>query len=78
MKIYVANFNGVFDELVRDIRQDLVEDWRKADVVVLWQDVIGDLEDIANEAKSLGKKVIVGEHGFLSINDYIPPLSRPS
>jgi hypothetical protein len=43
----------------------------------MWQDVIGELEDIASQAKAQGKRVIVAEHGLLSINDYIPPLNRP-
>lgn len=77
MKIFIQNFNGVLDELVRAVKNDTVKDWRQADVVVLWQDVIGEPESIASQAKIAGKKVIVAEHGMLSINDYIPPLSRP-
>lgn len=77
MKIFLSNFNGIFDELIPVIGKDLVSNWKDADTLVLWQDVIGDLESIANEAKMMGKKVIVAEHGLLSINDYIPPLSRP-
>lgn len=77
MKIYIANFNGVLDGLSRELGKDIVSDWRDADTLVLWQDVIGELEQTANEAKNMGKRVIVAEHGLLSINDYIPPLSRP-
>lgn len=77
MKIFLENFNGIFDGLVQKVKNDLTPNWQEADVIVLWQDVIGDLESIASQAKIAGKKVIVGEHGLLSINDYLPPLSRP-
>jgi hypothetical protein len=77
MKIYIANFNGVLDGLVKHFEKDLTRDWHEADVLVLWQDVIGDLENLASQAKNAGKRVIVAEHGLLSINDYIPPLNRP-
>ena len=77
MKIYLCNFNGVLDDLAKHIGKDLVSDWKEADTLVLWQDVIGELEDIATQAKMWGKRVIVAEHGLLSINDYIPPLKRP-
>lgn len=79
MRIYISNFNGVLDDLVSEVgkRGDLVTDWQDADVVVLWQDVIGESENVARLAKLGEKKVLVAEHGLLSINDYIPPLSRP-
>ena len=77
MKIYINNFNGIFDGLVSKIGKDLTTDWRQADTVVLWQDVMGELESIASQAKMMGKRVIVAEHGLLSINDYIPPLNCP-
>ena len=75
MKVYISDFNNVLTELKMHV--DLENDWRKADVLVLWQDVIADGPDIVNEAHKLGKKVLVAEHGLLSINDYIPPLNRP-
>lgn len=79
MKIAVFNFNGILDSLVNYLYMGgaLEPNWHKADVVVLWQDVLGNMVQVAHEAKTLGKKVLVAEHGLLSINDYIPPLSRP-
>jgi hypothetical protein len=77
MKVFLNNFNGILDDLIPAIGQNLTADWKEADVVVLWQDVMGELENIASQAKAMGKKVIVAEHGLLSINDYIPPLRRP-
>jgi hypothetical protein len=58
-------------------RGDLVQDWRGADVLVMWQDVMGEMKEIAQNARMAGKKVYVAEHGLLSINDYIPPLAYP-
>lgn len=79
MKIYISSFNGVLDDLIMAIyrKGDLVDDWRTADVVVLWQDVMGQMKEIAENARTAGKKVYVVEHGLLSINDYIKPLSHP-
>lgn len=78
MKIAVFNFNGVLDGLVNYLAStgELVASWRDAEVVVMWQDVVSPATEIATDAKNSGKKVYVAEHGLLSINDYIPPLSR--
>jgi hypothetical protein len=79
MSVAVYNFNGVLNGLSNKIRekQDLANDWQGADTVVVWQDAIGVLAEMSRQAKKEGKKVIVAEHGLLSINDYIPPLSKP-
>lgn len=79
MSISVFNFNGVLDSLVQylSFHGQLEPRWQEADTVVLWQDVVGHMPDLAKAAKSMGKKVYVVEHGLLSINDYIEPLSRP-
>lgn len=78
MRVFVSNFNGVFDPLIAflKIKGDLTPNWFDADVVLLWQDVIGDMPEIAKTARDNGKRVYVAEHGLLSINDYLPPLSR--
>lgn len=78
MKIYISSFNGILDDLIMAVHRkgDLVQDWREADVIVMWQDVLGGMRDLAESARMMGKKVYVAEHGLLSINDYIPPLQR--
>src|SRR4030042_2540138 len=76
MKIYLCNFNGILDGLVGKIGKDLTSDWKEADVLVLWQDGIGELEDVATQAKMMGKKVIVAEHGWLAGSDYFQPNGR--
>lgn len=79
MKVTVFNFNGILDSLVSylSFHGQLESNWQAADVVVLWQDVLGQLVNVAKQAKALGKRVYTVEHGLLSINDYIKPLSRP-
>lgn len=79
MKISTTNFNQVLNELEAEVehRGDRVELWENADTVVLWQDVMGTARDVAIRAKNRGKRVLTYEHGLLSINDYIPPLSKP-
>jgi len=79
MKVTVFNFNGILDSLVSylSFHGQLEAHWQIADVVVLWQDVVGQMVDVAKTAKGLGKRVYVVEHGLLSINDYIEPLKRP-
>lgn len=79
MKISTTNFNQVLNELEAEVerRGDKVELWENADVVVLWQDVLARAHDVAVAAKRLGKLVLTYEHGLMSINDYLPPLSKP-
>lgn len=75
MKVYISDFNNVLTELKGHV--DFERDWRKADILIMWQDVIGNAPNIVKEARSLGKKVYIVEHGLLSINNYIPPLNEP-
>ncbi len=79
MKISTTNFNQVLNELEEEVerRGDRVELWENADVVVLWQDVMATARDVAVAAHNSGKRVLTYEHGLLSINDYLPPLSKP-
>jgi hypothetical protein len=79
MKVWVSNFNGIFNSItsILKIKGDWVPIWPDADVLLLWQDVMGELPEITKIARSSGKRVYVAEHGLLSINDYIPPLNKP-
>jgi len=79
MRVFVSNFNGIFNSVIAvlGMKGDLCDNWVDADVILTWQDVVGNWPDIVKQAKSMGKRVLVAEHGLLSINDYIPPLSRP-
>lgn len=79
MLVNLYNFNGVLDDLYDELlsRNEIIEGWGNADVVILWQDVMSACLEVATDAKKAGKRVIVAEHGLMSINDYIPPLSRP-
>jgi len=77
--IFVSNFNGIFNSVVNFLRLkgDFCDNWVDADTLLVWQDVVGNFPDIVRGARNEGKKVYCAEHGLLSINDYIPPLSRP-
>jgi len=79
MKVAVFNWNGILDSLTQYLAMGgaLEPNWEKADVIVMWQDVLGGSKEVAAQARIMGKRVYVVEHGLLSINDYIPPLSRP-
>lgn len=79
MKIFVSSFNNVLDDLYYKVKEngDLIHNWQDADVMVVWQDAVGVMSEMCRQMKALGKRVIVAEHGLLSINDYIPPLSKP-
>jgi len=79
MKVALYNFNNILDDLYKAIRDrgDYVGDWQQSDTLVVWQDAVGVLSTMCRQAKEMGKRVIVAEHGLLSINDYIPPLSKP-
>jgi hypothetical protein len=79
MKVSTTNFNQLMNELEAEIerRGDRVELWQNADVLIMWQDVLGHAQEVVKEARSVGKKVYTYEHGLLSINDYLPPISRP-
>lgn len=79
MRISIYNFNGILDTLEAEVKRrgDYVPYWQDGEVLVVWQDAVGALSNMCRDTKQMGKKVIVAEHGLLSINDYIPPLSKP-
>jgi hypothetical protein len=79
MRIFISNFNGIFNNIEAFVKAkgDYCDLWVDADVLLLWQDVVGNMPEVAQQAKEMGKRVYVAEHGLLSINDYIPPLNRP-
>lgn len=47
----------------------------EADVVLLWQDILGYCKSYANLAKEKKKKIIVIQHGINAVDDYGPPNS---
>lgn len=75
MKVFLANFNGVMDEVQKHVNLVPIDD---ADVILTWQDVEESFIHLALAAKYLGKKIILLSHCFGSTNDYLPPHSHAS
>jgi hypothetical protein len=72
MKIYLRDFNGVLTPLKEKF--DLVEDPRDADLLLLWQDIRGDMQELCKINKEyMHKPVVVVQHGRAATNDYLPP-----
>ena len=74
MKIYAQDHNNILVDVIKQFEEVELKD---AEVVVLWQDVIGLGKGIAKLAHLQKKPVIVCQHGIHSIVDYCPPLSYP-
>jgi len=74
MKILFRDHNGVLSDLKPHF--ELVKTVQEADVVVLWQDIVGFELLIARTAKRLHKPLVVIQHGAHGMEDYIPPLSN--
>ena len=76
MKIYIKDFNNILIPL-KD-KFDLVEDAREAEVLVLWQDVRGDMLEMCRiNDEYMHKPVVVVQHGRAATNDYLPPNKFP-
>jgi chromosomal replication initiation ATPase DnaA len=75
MKVFLANFNGVMDEVQKHVNLVPIDD---ADVILTWQDVEESFIHLSLAAKYLGKKIILLSHCFGSTNDYLPPHSHNS
>ena len=70
-KIYSTEHNGVMEDI--NPHFTVVQNIEDADVVVLWQDVVGFCKSFAHLARSMGKKIIVIQHGIGAVDDYGPP-----
>jgi hypothetical protein len=76
MKIYLRDYNGVLTPLKEKF--DLVEDPRDADLLLLWQDIRGDMLELCKINKEyMHKPVVVVQHGRAATNDYLPPNKFP-
>ena len=74
-KIYVRDFNNVVLPVLDKLTDfDVVNDARDADLILTWQDVRGDMNELAKiNAEYLHKPFIVIQHGRAATNDYLPP-----
>jgi len=76
INVYLKDFNSVLTPLKN--RFDLVNDPREADILVLWQDVRGNMLELCRINKEyLHKPVVVVQHGRGATNDYLPPNKFP-
>jgi len=74
-KVYCRNFNGVLDGILKSDEFEFVIDPRKADALVIWQDVRGEFVEICNINKEfIHKPVIVVQHGAGATRDYEHPM----
>ena len=70
-KIYSTEHNGVMEDI--NPHFIVVPTIEEADVIVLWQDVVGFCKSFAHLARSMGKKIIGIQHGVGAMDDYGPP-----
>lgn len=71
MKIYIQDHNRILSDVAEKL--DLTNDFKEADKVLLWQDVIELGKGIAELALQTRKPLIVVQHGANSHIDYGPP-----
>jgi hypothetical protein len=78
IKVYLRNFNGVMDGILKSGEIDTVEDPRDAQAIVVWQDTRGEYVELANiNKKYLHKPFIVVQHGAGATRDYEHPMKCP-
>lgn len=75
MKIFFLEHNSIFHDIKKEF--EVVNKIEDADRVLLWNDVLPVERGIVNLAHSLGKKVIVLQHGRKGTSRYYPPFSEP-
>lgn len=77
-KIFCRNFNGVMDGILNSGEFEQVIDPRDADALVLWNDVRGEMAELARINKEYMKKpLIVIQHGAGGTRDYEHPENFP-
>jgi hypothetical protein len=78
IKVYLRNFNGIMDGILKCDEFDRVLDPRDCDAIVVWQDVRGEYAEIAKiNKKHLKKPLIVVQHGAGATRDYEHPENFP-
>jgi len=74
-KVYIRDFNGVLSGISKRTDEfEFVNDPRSSDVIVLWQDVRGELAELCRINKEyIHKPVVVVQHGVGATRDYQEP-----
>jgi len=70
-RIFSTEHNGVIEDI--NPHFIVVPTIEEAEVIVLWQDVVGFCKSFARLAKSMKKKIVVIQHGVGAVDDYGPP-----
>ena len=70
-KIFWLEHNGMMQDIASHFESSSTIDG--ADIVLLWQDVMGMCKSYAHLAHSQKKPVVVIQHGINAVNDYGPP-----
>jgi hypothetical protein len=77
-KVYIKDFNNVMLGIIKSNEFERVKDPRKADVLVLWNDVRNDMLELCKINKEyLHKPVVVVQHGVGGTRDYEHPENFP-
>lgn len=71
--IFSLDHNNVLQNILPHF--NVTKDMKKAEAVLLWQDVTFYGLKYAKRAKELGKPVIVVQHGRWAFRDYLPPVN---
>lgn len=73
-KVYIRDYNGILQGVKKSEEFDFVQDPRDCDIIVIWQDVRGELLDLVKiNQQYLHKPVIVIQHGRQATRDYGAP-----
>jgi hypothetical protein len=77
-KVYVKDFNNVMRGIIDSPELERVSDPRQADCLVLWNDVRGEMAELAHINRDLMKKpLVVVQHGVGGARDYEHPENFP-
>lgn len=88
MKILLFDFNNVLADVAKELERrghELIpfyvngklSDWKQAEVIVVWNETdIGGWRDWIEEAKSLGKRVVLMQHGRRGTSRIFPPFNE--
>lgn len=72
-RIFLTNRGSIMDKIMPYF---ITTSLKKAKVAVLFQDILGNGLNYANEAKERGVPIVVVQHGKGAVSDYLPPLNH--
>lgn len=75
-KVYILNYNNILDDVIAHYSKtgQLTDNYHKADIFVVWNDVRGSCLEFARIVKEhLNKPLVVMQHGRGAVRDYGQP-----